>query len=70
MTGRRLYEIVTDSMFAERAYAPYGDLDAARDTGVLVGLFDGKTPPAWAYLPKYERDGWNAAAKRIPKGRR
>jgi len=74
MTGRRLYEVVTDAVFAEQAYrhpsGGTGDSYLAREEGVIDGNFTGRTPAAWAFLPKNERDAWNAAAKRLSGRRR
>ena len=69
MTGRRLYEIVTDALRAEAATdrVVYAD---GREGNVIVGNFENHTPPAFSYLIRNERDAWNAAAKRISAGRR
>lgn len=70
MTGRRLYEIVTDEAFASEAYETrWFETNGAKGE-VVSGLFTGTTPASWAYLPHRERVLWNRAARRITKGRR
>jgi hypothetical protein len=72
MTGRRLYEIVTDEAFRAEAFAlPWYEQEGRGVAGVAVrGLFSNRTPAAWSYLPRRERAAWSAAARRITTGRR
>lgn len=60
MTGRRLYEIVTDEVRRSRAVLRSSYFDGS----VARGNFEDSVPPAWAFLLKFEQDAWNAAAKR------
>lgn len=53
MTGRRLYDALTDS-WARRGTFP-------RERGQWLK----ETPPAWAFLSSAERDTLNEAARRL-----
>lgn len=79
MTGRRLYELVTSEL-SKTARHQHSWADTKHHTSAikLTGLEfgpEGKLgevpiqPPAFDFLPEYERNAWNAAARRA-SGRR
>jgi len=83
MTGRRLYELVTSELVShmpggkKRSKTWYDTKHHTPAIQVMAPLFDeeGKliqvpaAPPAFDFLPEYERDAWSAAAARA-SGRR
>lgn len=83
MTGRRLYECVTGELskrlpggaLASRSWNDTKHHTASIQVKAIEFDPEGKVgevpiaPPAFDFLPEYERDAWNNAAKRL-SGRR